>query len=133
MKEEILKDLKEVIIPAVVAEVIHRLNQTEEELDRIISHQVAEKSYIIVMTNLTQLPPPFSSVPPCICPIETGISCVSWGAKEWLVTSTLCSSALGVFLAVSAHLLKKHYNKPKVAPRIQTNQSTIDEIMVMQR
>lgn len=43
IKEEIIKDLKEVIIPCIVAEVIHRLNETEEELDKIISHQVAEK------------------------------------------------------------------------------------------
>ena len=40
MKQEILVDLKEVIIPCIVAEVINRLSETEEELDRIISHEI---------------------------------------------------------------------------------------------
>jgi hypothetical protein len=40
IKEEILKDLKEVIIPCVVAEVLNRLSETEQELDRIISHNL---------------------------------------------------------------------------------------------
>ena len=37
VKEEVLKDLKEVIIPSIVAEVIHRLGETEDQLNQIIS------------------------------------------------------------------------------------------------
>jgi hypothetical protein len=40
IKQEILKDLKQVIIPCVVAEVLNRLSETEQELDRIISHNL---------------------------------------------------------------------------------------------
>jgi hypothetical protein len=39
IKQEILVDLKEVIIPCIVAEVLHQFSQTEEELDKnLISH-----------------------------------------------------------------------------------------------
>jgi hypothetical protein len=40
IKQEILVDLKEVIIPCIVAEVLNRLSETEQELDRIISHNL---------------------------------------------------------------------------------------------
>lgn len=78
------------------------------------------------------IPPPFTpQCPPCI---NDDIACVKWGYAEWMVTSTLCSSAFGAFLAVSAHLIKKHYNKPQ-RPRIQTNLDENDSIpeIVMQK
>jgi hypothetical protein len=41
IKEEILKDLKQVIIPCVVAEILNRLSETNDELDKILmSHNL---------------------------------------------------------------------------------------------
>jgi hypothetical protein len=85
--------------------------------------------------NLT-LPPPFSNVPPCNCPVDTTISCVKWTSTEWLVTTGMLSTFIGIGITV----LTLYINKlKKDRPRMVTNLSTIPEnnsipeIMVIQR
>jgi hypothetical protein len=90
--------------------------------------------------NNFSVPPPFSNTP-CICPvIDTNhLSCHPWGAKEWLI----CSSILSTFAGVSITLLTLYINKlKKVIPereRMRTDLNTINEndsipeIMVIQR
>jgi hypothetical protein len=85
--------------------------------------------------NLT-LPPPLS-ITQCNCPtVDPNLSCHPWGATEWLICSSMLSSAFGV----SITLLTIYINKlKKERPRMVTNLSTIPEnnsipeIMVVQR
>jgi hypothetical protein len=88
--------------------------------------------------NLT-LPPPLSvlsPINPCICPVDTTISCVKWSSNEWLITASLLSTFLGVVITVSTLYINK---LKKDRPRMVTNLSTINEndsipeIMVIQR
>jgi hypothetical protein len=88
--------------------------------------------------NLT-LPPPFSNIPPCNCPVETGISCHPWGATEWLICSSLLSSFFGVVITVSIVYVNKLKKVMPERQRMRTDLNTITEndsipeILIMQR
>ena len=76
--------------------------------------------------NLT-LPPPFSNVPPCNCPVvDPNVSCVKWTSTEWLICSSLLSSFFGVAITV----LTVYVNKLKKTERqrMVTDLQTINEV-----
>ena len=79
------------------------------------------------MTNIS-FPPPFSTTD-CICAeVNKNIACVKWTPAEWIVTTSLCSTAFGICVAIGTYVLKKHYFKP--APtriRAFTDLSMINE------
>jgi hypothetical protein len=86
------------------------------------------------------LPPPFSNVPPCNCPVDPNISCHRWSSTEWMITTGLLSTFAGVVITIVTVYINKL--KKKITPerlRMRTDLNTITEadsipeILVMQR
>jgi hypothetical protein len=86
------------------------------------------------------VPPPFSNAPinACNCPtVDPNVSCVRWTSTEWLITTGMLSTFIGIgvtALTVYVNKLKKTERKKMVTDlQTITENDSIPEIMVMQR